>query len=83
MLAVLHALTRRLFHVPFDWARLAYAAGALAAIAVAGELLLPTEGAAGLPCACAGSALVPAAFGLTGFLRASERTAVRGLLRRA
>ena len=82
MLAVLHALTRRLFHVPFDWTRLAYAAGALAAIAVAGELLLPTEGAAGLALRLAWLGLVPAAFGLTGFLRAGERTALRRLVRR-
>jgi O-antigen/teichoic acid export membrane protein len=83
MLAVLHALTRRLFHVPFDWGRLAFALGALAAIAVAGELLLPESGAAGLLLRLLWLALVPAAFGLTGFVRASEQQAVRGLLRRA
>ena len=48
ILGVLHTLTRRLFAVPFEWARLARAVLVLAAIGVGGELLLPTHGAAGL-----------------------------------
>ncbi len=83
MLAVLHALTRRLFHVPFDWRRLGFAVGALTVIAVAGELLLPDSGASGLLLRMAWLALVPAAFGLTGFLRAHEQAAFRSLIRRA
>jgi O-antigen/teichoic acid export membrane protein len=83
MLAVLHVLTRRIFHVPFDWARLGYAAGVLAVIAVTGELVLPTSGASGLLARIAWLALVPLAFALKGFLRTDERAGVRRLLRRA
>lgn len=48
ILVVLHALTRRLFAVPFEWSRLARAVLVLAAIGLGGELLLPTHGAIGL-----------------------------------
>jgi O-antigen/teichoic acid export membrane protein len=48
ILTVLHLLTRRLFHVPFETRRLATAVAILAALAVGGELLLPTTGAAAL-----------------------------------
>jgi O-antigen/teichoic acid export membrane protein len=47
MLAVVHALTRRLFPVPFEWARLAMTIAILGGGAVAGELLLPTAGVGG------------------------------------
>jgi O-antigen/teichoic acid export membrane protein len=48
ILVVLHTLTRRLFHVPFEWGRLTRAVLVLAIIGVGGELLLPTHGAVGL-----------------------------------
>jgi O-antigen/teichoic acid export membrane protein len=48
IVTVLHLLTRQLFHVPFEWARMGAAVAVLTGLAVAGELLLPTEGAAGL-----------------------------------
>ncbi|WP_205696130.1 lipopolysaccharide biosynthesis protein [Conexibacter sp. SYSU D00693] len=48
MLAVLHRLTRTLFEVPFERARLAGAVLVYAGVAVAGELLLPTDGLDGL-----------------------------------
>jgi O-antigen/teichoic acid export membrane protein len=48
IVAVLHLLTRRLFVVPFEWARMARAIVVLAVLGVGGELLLPTHGAAGL-----------------------------------
>ncbi len=47
MLIVVHALTRRLFPVPFEWARLAAAIAVLGGVTVAGELLLPTAGLGG------------------------------------
>jgi O-antigen/teichoic acid export membrane protein len=47
MLVVVHLLTRRLFLVPFEWARLARVIAILAGVAVAGELLLPTSGVGG------------------------------------
>ncbi len=44
MLAAIHLLTRRLFPVPFAWARMAAISAVLAAITVGGELLLPDGG---------------------------------------
>jgi O-antigen/teichoic acid export membrane protein len=48
ILVVLHVLTRNLFHVPFERARLATAVVVLAGWTVAGVLLLPDTGALGL-----------------------------------
>jgi O-antigen/teichoic acid export membrane protein len=48
ILVVLHVLTRRLFHVPFERARLTTAVAVLAGWTVAGVLLLPDTGALGL-----------------------------------
>ena len=48
MLVVLHLLTRRLFAVPFETARIAALVLVVGGMAVAGNLLLPTSGAAGL-----------------------------------
>ncbi len=47
MLVCIHLLTRRIFAVPFEGAPLARTVAVLAAGSVAGELLLPTSGAAG------------------------------------
>ena len=47
MLIALHLLTRRLFAVPFEWARIAGVVVIAGGLAVAGNLLLPTEGADG------------------------------------
>jgi O-antigen/teichoic acid export membrane protein len=47
MLAVLHLLTRRLFSVPFETARIAGIVLVAGGMAVAGNLLLPTSGAGG------------------------------------
>jgi len=82
MLVVLHLLTRRLFTVPFEWGRLAHAVGLLAGIAVAGELLLPTTGAAGLALRAAALAAIPVALLATGFMRPEERVGLIGLMRR-
>ena len=48
MLVVIHRLTRSLFAVPFEYARLAGAVAVLAGVAVAGELLLPEDGVDGV-----------------------------------
>ena len=47
MLALLFALTRRAFRVPFQWRRLVPIVAISAVLAVGGDLLLPTEGFAG------------------------------------
>ena len=80
-LAVLHLLTRGLFHVPFEWARLAQATAVLGAAALVGELALPTQGAVGLLSRILLVAAVPVVLWLTGFLRPEERRALRRALR--
>ncbi|MEA2157318.1 MAG: hypothetical protein QOE11_3458 [Solirubrobacteraceae bacterium] len=82
MLAMLHLLTRRLFTVPFEWGRLAHASLVLAAVAVAGELLLPTAGAGGLAARALALAALPLVLLATGFMRPEERSGLRSLLRR-
>lgn len=79
MVTAIHLLTRRLFVVPFDVARLARIVGTLVVVAVAGELLLPTDGAAGwLTRLAASAALVPALL-VTGGLRRAELVRLRSL----
>jgi O-antigen/teichoic acid export membrane protein len=82
MLVVLHLLTRRLFAVPFEWARLAHAVALLAGVSVPGELLLPTAGAAGFLTRAAALAALPLLLAVTGFARAEELAGARSLLRR-
>ncbi len=81
MLTVIHLLTRRLFAVPFAWGRMAAITGVLAALAVGGELLLPTEGVAGLASRCATVALIP--FVLLPLSSRPERDVLRRAVRRA
>jgi O-antigen/teichoic acid export membrane protein len=75
--AVLHARTRALLRVPFEWGRLAKAVAVLAAVALVGELLLPTDGLAGLASRAAALAAAPALLVMGGFLRPAERAALR------
>jgi O-antigen/teichoic acid export membrane protein len=82
MLVVLHLLTRGLFSVPFEWGRLLHAVVLLAGVSVAGELLLPGAGFAGLAERAAAAALIPLLFLGTGFLRPAELAGLRTLLRR-
>jgi len=83
MLVVLHLLTRRLFAVPFEWGRLAHATALLAGVAVAGELLLPNDGADGFALRAAALAALPLALLVSGFVRPEERAGLRVLLRRS
>ncbi|MDX6718259.1 MAG: hypothetical protein QOJ63_513 [Solirubrobacteraceae bacterium] len=80
MLVVVHLLTRRLFAVPFEWGRLAHAVALLAGVAVGGELLLPTAGWAGFVLRALALAAIPAGLLATGFMRADEAAALRGLV---
>jgi O-antigen/teichoic acid export membrane protein len=79
MLAVMYGLTRRLFPVPFEWARLAHLVVVIGGVSVAGELLLPTAGAGGLLSRVAALAAIPSLLVATGFLRPEERRRLRGL----
>jgi O-antigen/teichoic acid export membrane protein len=82
MLAVLGALTRRAFRVPFEFGRLLHAVVVAAGIAVAGELLLPTTGVAGFATRALALAAIPAALWLTRFPTAAERRFVLARARR-
>jgi O-antigen/teichoic acid export membrane protein len=80
MLAVMYLLTRSLFRVGFEWLRLAQLAAILAAVAISGELLLPTHGFAGLGLRALWLALVPVALLLTRFFHPHELAQARKLL---
>ncbi len=73
MLTVMRLLTRRLFHVAFQWGRIAQLAVVLGGVSAAGELLLPTSGAVGFLTRAAVALALPALLGLTGFYRPEER----------
>ena len=83
MLIVMYALTRNLFRVGFEWSRLARLVTIMAGIAVAGELLLPTHGAAGLFERIAALALVVPALWGVGFFTPVELRRARELARRS
>jgi O-antigen/teichoic acid export membrane protein len=80
MLLVMYALTRDLFHVGFEWARLAWLAAILIGVAVSGELMLPAAGVGGLLERVAWLALVPAALLITRFFHPHEWAAARSLV---
>jgi O-antigen/teichoic acid export membrane protein len=79
MMVVLALLTRRSFRVPFEWGRLAHAVAVIGGIAVAGELLLPDEGLAGLVCRALALGIIPLALALTSFAAPDERAMLRAL----
>ncbi len=80
MLAIMHLLTRRVFAVDFQWARMGWLAAILAGVAVSGELLLPTSGFAGLALRVLWLALIPALLLVTRFFVPNERAQARLLL---
>ena len=79
IVGVLHVLTRRLFVVPFEWGRMATAVVVLTVLGVGGELLLPTEGAAGLLLRLAVLALVPPVLVATRVVTVDELRALKRL----
>ena len=81
MLVAMRLLTRRLFHVAFEWRRIAQLALVLGGLAGAGELLLPTSGVAGFLTRALLALALPLVLALTGFFRPEERAALRGLAR--
>src|SRR6185503_2297127 len=82
MLVVMRLLTRRLFRVDFEWKRIAQLALVLGGLAGAGELLLPTSGAAGFVSRALLALALPLVLSLTGFYRPDERAAIRTLIAR-
>jgi O-antigen/teichoic acid export membrane protein len=79
VLALMYGFTQRLFAVPYQWRRLARVVLVSAVLVGAGELLLPTEGAAGF----AGRVILWLAYPLLllagGFFTAGERRWLAGL----
>ena len=80
MIAVIYLLTRSLFRVGFEWLRLTQLVAILAAVAISGELLLPTHGFAGLALRALWLALAPALLLLTRFFHPHEWTQARALV---
>jgi O-antigen/teichoic acid export membrane protein len=83
MLAVFHLLTRSLFRVDFEWPRLALLVAVFAAVAVSGELLLPTNGFGGLALRVLWFLWAPALLIATRFFSARELRGARELVRAA
>jgi O-antigen/teichoic acid export membrane protein len=79
MLTVMHLLTRRLFAVAFEWRRLAQFVLVAGVFAAAGDLLLPTHGAAGLFPRVGAFLLIPVVLYATGFAHAEELVWIRRL----
>lgn len=81
VLVLMYAFTQRLFPVPYEWGRLGLIVGVAAALVVAGEVLLPTEGAGGLLGRTALWLSYPAVLWAARFLTPEERRTLAGLLR--
>ena len=80
VIALMYAFTQRLFPIPWQWGRLAVIAVSAAALIVAGELLLPTDGALGLLSRAVLVGLYPLILWWGGAVAADERAAVRQAL---
>jgi O-antigen/teichoic acid export membrane protein len=72
MLVVIHALTRRLFPVRFEWGRLARVLAVLVGISVIGEVALPTHGASGFVLRSLAWCLIWPALRAVGFFHGGE-----------
>jgi O-antigen/teichoic acid export membrane protein len=81
VLVLMYAFTQRLFPVPYEWGRLGLIVGVAAALVAAGEVLLPTEGAAGLLGRAALWLSYPGVLWAARFLTPEERRTLAGLLR--
>src|SRR5262249_36545898 len=73
VVALMYAFTQRLFPVAYEWLRLARIVTVATALVLFGELLLPTEGAAGLAARVVLWLAYPALLLVSGFFTAEER----------
>ncbi|HEX5526712.1 MAG TPA: lipopolysaccharide biosynthesis protein [Solirubrobacterales bacterium] len=73
VLGLMYGFTQRLFPVPYEWGRLLRVVATVAILVGAGELLVPTAGAAGLLIRLALFAAYPMALLASGFFTAGER----------
>lgn len=86
VVALMHAIVRKLFFVPYEWGRLALAVGLAVALIALGELAVPQEGAGGLALTLALVAAYPVGLWALRFLSGEERErlgALAGRLRAA
>jgi O-antigen/teichoic acid export membrane protein len=82
VVALMHAITRRLFFVPYEWRRLALAVGLAAGLVAVAELAVPQEGAGGFALTLALCAAYPGGLYAGRFLTPAERVRLRALLDR-
>ena len=82
MLAVIFMLTRNEFRVDFEWSRLGRLTVVMAGIAVAGDLLLPTHGAAGFGLRLVAVLIIGPVLVVVGFVHPAELRQARALLGR-
>ena len=80
VVAIMHAITRRLFPVPYEWGRLALAVGAAAALIAVGDTLVAHDGLGALATVLGLCAAYPLALLAGGFLTSAERRRLRALL---
>jgi O-antigen/teichoic acid export membrane protein len=79
VLALMYVFTQRLFPVPYEWGRLVRVVLVSSVLVGAGELFLPTAGAAGLLGRAAIWLAYPLALLLSGFFTSGERRWLAGL----
>ena len=82
VVALMHAITRRLFVVPYEWRRLALCVGLATGLIAAGELVVPQEGLGGFLVTALLCAAYPAGLYALRFLSAEERERLGNLLDR-
>ena len=80
VVGVMHAITRRLFPVPYEWGRLTLAVGAAAALIAVGDTVVPHDGLDGLALTLALCAAYPVVLLGGGFLTREERERLRPLV---
>ena len=83
VVVLMYAFTQRLFPIPWQWGRLAVIVGAGAAVIVGGELLLPTDGAAGFLSRAALVVAYPALLWFGGVVTREERATAIAAFRAA
>ena len=82
MLGAIHLLTRREFHVQFEWGRLAQLTVVMGGFGAAGDLLLPTHGAAGFLLRLVVTLAIGPALFAVGFVHPAELRQARAVLGR-
>ncbi len=83
VIAVMYAVGQRLFPVPYEWRRILQVAILAVGVTLAGELLMPDEGAAGFFGRAGALLSFPALLWITRFPRPDEREAIAASLRPA